>query len=99
MGVSDDFNFENRTLGAPQWSLGLGVCQTCESPIVMNTGRVPLPVKGEAYVGGHAVMAVGYDDQSRMVLIRNSWSAKWGIEGYRWISYDYLTSPDLAADF
>jgi C1A family cysteine protease len=48
----------------------------------MHTGLVTLPVKGESYVGGHAMMAVGYDDQSRMFLIWNSWSARWGIDGY-----------------
>ena len=26
-------------------------------------------------------------------------SANWGIEGYCWTQYDYLTSPDHAADF
>jgi C1A family cysteine protease len=45
------------------------------------------------------MMAVGYDDQGSMFLLRNSWSARWGIEGYCWIPYDYLTSPGLAADF
>jgi C1A family cysteine protease len=60
---------------------GIGVYRSFESPIVMHTDLVPLPVNGEAYVGGHAMMAVGYDDQSRMFLVRNSWSAQWGIEG------------------
>ena len=44
-------------------------------------------------------MAVGYDDQSRMFLVRDVWSAKWGIQGYCWIPYGYLTSPDLVDDF
>ena len=44
-------------------------------------------------------MAVGYEEQSQLLLVRNYWSAKWGVEGYCWIPYDYLTSPDLAADF
>jgi C1A family cysteine protease len=38
-------------------------------------------VKGEAYVGGHAMMAVGYDDQGSMFLLRESWSARCGIQG------------------
>lgn len=45
------------------------------------------------------MMAVGYYDQSRMFLMRNLWSTKWGIDGYCWISCDYFTSPDHAADF
>jgi C1A family cysteine protease len=105
--LKEAFFLENRDLNALKGALaagvpfvfGVGVYQSFESPIVMHTGLVPLPVRGEAYVGGHAMMAVGYDDQSRMFLVRNSWSAKWGIEGYCWIPYDYLASPDLAADF
>jgi C1A family cysteine protease len=45
------------------------------------------------------MMPVGYDDQSRMFIVRNSWSARWGIDGYYWIPYDYLTSPNLAVEF
>jgi C1A family cysteine protease len=44
-------------------------------------------------------MAVGYDDESRMFLVMNFWSAKCGVEGYCWIPYDYLIRPDLSADF
>ena len=78
---------------------GIVVYESFESPIVMHTGLVPLPQRTERTVGGHALMAVGYDDESRMFLVRNSWSAKWGIDGYCWIPYDYLTSPHLALDF
>ncbi len=44
-------------------------------------------------------MAVGYDDQTHEFLVRNSWSARWGIDGYCWIPYDYLANPHLASDF
>ncbi len=52
-----------------------------------------MPKPTEAYLGGHAMMAVGYDDQSHEFLARNSWSKRWGIDGYCWIPYDYLTPP------
>lgn len=105
--LKEAYFLENQDLNALKGALasgvpfvfGISVYQSFESPIVMHTGLVPLPVRGEASIGGHAMMAVGYDDVSRLFLVRNSWSAKWGIEGYCWIPYDYLTSPDLAADF
>jgi len=40
----------------------------------------------------HAVVAVGHgkDGIRRVILIRNSWGAAWGIGGYAWLSEDYL---------
>lgn len=37
--------------------------------------------------GGHAVSLVGYDNQKRAWLIRNSWGPEWGEGGYGWISW------------
>ena len=65
----------------------------------MLLGLVPLPVRGEVHIGGHAMMAVGCDDQPHEFLVRNSWSSHWGIDGYCWIPNDYLTNPHLASDF
>jgi C1A family cysteine protease len=65
---------------------------------------IPVPGKGERLMGGHAVMAVGYDDNYKIgedkgaILIRNSWSAKWGEDGYGWLPYKYL-ELGLAVDF
>jgi C1A family cysteine protease len=41
----------------------------------------------------HAVLVVGYrvrEDDSTELLVRNSWGASWGFEGYSWI---HLTNP------
>lgn len=40
----------------------------------------------------HAVVAVGYGDapQGRVVLVRNSWGLSWGLEGYGWITENFL---------
>lgn len=42
---------------------------------------------------------VGSRNQVRMFLVRGSRSTRWGIDGYCWIPYDYLASPELTADF
>jgi C1A family cysteine protease len=54
--------------------------------------------------GGHANVAVGYDDtiniggQQGALLVRNSWGTGWGLQGYAWLSYKYVTAG-LAADW
>lgn len=54
--------------------------------------------------GGQAVVAVGYDDQRRILsdrgalLIRNSWGNDWGCDGYGWLPYAYVRHA-LAMDF
>ena len=78
---------------------GFSVYESFESPTVARTGIVPLPKPSERVLGGHAVMAAGYDDARKSFIVRNSWSAKWGQKGYCWMPYDYLTAPGLASDF
>lgn len=67
-----------------------------------TTGKIPLPAAGEKVVGGHAIVAAGYDDSmviqnqpsgpktTGALLIRNSWSASWGQLGYGYLPYDYV---------
>ena len=78
---------------------GFVVYDSFESPIVAQTGVVPMPAAKEQIVGGHAVMAVGYNDTSKQFLIRNSWGADWGLKGYCLMPYEYVTGANLASDF
>lgn len=74
-------------------------------------GIIPFPnYKRDRLLGGHSVVAIGYDDYKRIdrldreepsvgaFLIRNSFGQDWGIDGYGWIPYDYVLAG-LTADW
>ena len=79
--------------------MGFSVYESFESQEVATTGIVPMPGPNEQLLGGHAVVIIGYDDHKQMFKIRNSWGTSWGLKGYFWIGYKYLTNPNLADDF
>lgn len=78
---------------------GFTVYDAFESAEVAKTGVLNLPGPKEKVQGGHAVLAVGYDDGAQRFTVRNSWGKDWGIKGYFTIPYTYLTTTDLADDF
>ena len=78
---------------------GFTVYDSFESAEVAKTGVVPMPAPRESVLGGHAVLAVGYDDGQQRFIVRNSWGTGWGMQGYFTIPYAYLTDRGLASDF
>ncbi len=78
---------------------GFSVYESFESQAVAKTGLVPMPAANEKMLGGHAVLAVGYDDASQRFTVMNSWSDKWGKKGYFTMPYAYLGDAGLASDF
>ena len=55
-----------------------------------QNGRLPKPNPNEESQGGHAVVAVGYDDREKMLIVKNSWGGDWGDQGYFYLPYDYV---------
>jgi C1A family cysteine protease len=79
---------------------GFTVYESFESAKVARTGVVPMPNKSrEKMIGGHAVLAVGYDDATKRLLVRNSWGTTWGMGGYFTMPYAYVTDRNLSDDF
>jgi C1A family cysteine protease len=78
--------------------LGFGVPSS-----LTNDPEIPFPTRFDSIRTGHAVTAVGYNDELRIrstrgaLLIRSSWGSKWGQDGYGWLPYRYVTDH-LAAD-
>ena len=52
-----------------------------------RTGIIPMPKPKEQLLGGHAVLAVGYDDTKQWLIVRNSWGTSWGVKGYFYMPY------------
>lgn len=52
----------------------------------LASGQVYDQVSGQS-LGGHAMVAVGYDDGRQAFRVINSWGREWGDGGYGWISY------------
>jgi C1A family cysteine protease len=79
---------------------GFSVYDSFETDDVTKTGVIPMPnLQKDTLQGGHAVLAVGYDDDGQCFIARNSWGPDWGQHGYFTIPYPYLTNRDLADDF
>ena len=90
---------------------GFTVYDHFESEDMAASGNLAMPDPNkEKVVGGHAVLAVGYEDSMQItspttglvsqgaVLVRNSWGAGWGLGGYFWMPYDYMLNQNLAGD-
>ncbi|MEZ2304286.1 MAG: C1 family peptidase [Microcoleus sp.] len=77
----------------------------------ISSGCIPYPSKKDQVIGGHTVLAVGYNNYKVIkhsngrekptrgaFLIRNSWGTEWGQQGYGWLPYEYILKG-LTADW
>jgi C1A family cysteine protease len=78
---------------------GFSVYESFEGDEVAKTGNAPMPNPQEKLLGGHAVLAVGYDDSQSRFIVRNSWGDSWGMKGHFTIPYSYLLDENLSDDF
>jgi C1A family cysteine protease len=60
---------------------------------------VPMPSTSDHVAGGHAVLAVGYDDSRSVIIVRNSWGGHVQDHGYFYLPYAYIADAQLASDF
>jgi C1A family cysteine protease len=69
-------------------ALGFTVYESFET--IGADGVMPMPADSESVMGGHAVVACGYDDVNKWVICRNSWGTSWGYSGYFYMPYAYF---------
>lgn len=65
-----------------------------------GVGLMPIPEPGEAVLGGHEVLMVGYlKDYPDHVLVRNSWGTGWGLDGYFLMPWTFACDMQGAGDW
>ena len=76
---------------------GFAVYESFENQKTAQTGIAQMPKKDERMIGGHAVLAVGFNQKEKRFVARNSWGKVWGMDGYFTMPFQYLET--LADDF
>ena len=69
---------------------GFAVYESFEDRRTAQTGVVRMPKKTEKMLGGHAVLAVGFEQKAKHIIARNSWGRAWGMDGYFTMPFEYL---------
>jgi C1A family cysteine protease len=106
-GISQEMLlFQIKAILAAGFPCGFGVTlySSAYKPITLEQGLIPYPnVDVDKQIGGHAFVAVGYDNYRKIphadpkkplsqgaFLVRNSQGTEWGLKGYAWLPYDYV---------
>lgn len=77
--------------------IGLTLYPDFESDAVAKTGVVPMPDGKSGPVGGHAMLAVGYD--AGRIIVQNSWDTDWGDAGFAYFPEAYVGNENLGSDY
>lgn len=89
---------QSLAMGIP-FVIGIAIYSSFENDTVSKTGIVSMPkVNTESLLGGHALMCVGYDNNKKVWIVRNSWGSSWGDKGYCYIPYAYFLDFNLSTD-
>jgi len=59
--------------------------------LIPASGIMSMPSPQEERIGGHAMIAVGYDDDTQHFIVRNSYGEEFGDKGYCYMPYDFIT--------
>jgi C1A family cysteine protease len=110
----DPYNADGKqTLDAVKHALSASFVVAFGFPVyssMTESPYVPFPTAKDRQQGGHAVLAVGYDDEVEIedgagnktkegcLIFRNSWGDDWGDNGYGYLPYKYVEDA-LAVDF
>ena len=79
-------------------ALGIAVYSNFMNFSAAKSGDIGLPSANDRFIGGHAIVLCGYDDDTQKFILRNSWGSYWGNNGYFYLPYNYITNDYLCGD-
>jgi len=98
--IGDFFRIDNKIndlrLALLHTPVPLGVITT-KSFFTTKNGVIEDDARNRGKHGGHAICAVGYDDKTKLIKFKNSWSNRWGDNGYGYLTYDYFKKYSMVA--
>lgn len=78
--------------------IGFDVYESFET--IGSNGIMTYPnLASEQLLGGHAVLLVGYNDDTQRFIARNSWGTSWGDKGYFYMPYQVIQNSGMSSDF
>lgn len=69
-----------------------------QSFVDTTDGWIKMPKLFDVVLGGHALVILGYIEEKKVFIGRNSWSTSWGDNGYFYLPYEYMMNPDLCSE-
>lgn len=85
--------------------VGFSVYESFEGNEIAKTGIMKVPdKKKERLLGGHEVLAVGYDRNGQFTngvpcaIIQNSWGTSWGAKGFFYMPLELLSDSEMVSD-
>lgn len=80
--------------------IGFYVYSSFMSKQTATTGIMTYPnTAREVFLGGHAVLLVGFNHNTQRFIARNSWGTKWGDKGYFYMPYRVIQNAAMSSDF
>jgi C1A family cysteine protease len=66
---------------------------------VKENGKIRMPYPDDKALPPHTVVLCGFNKNTQMFIIQNSWGIEWGDRGFGYIPYSYILNRLLAWDF
>lgn len=81
---------------------GIKIFKNVDNIQVKKTGIIEMPTDindNDNLLGGHCIILIGFDDNTKYYKFINSWGSNWGENGFGYLPYDFIKSEYLSDEF